>query len=68
MHERPEPATTPAQGVPHLAAGWTFGACFVVYALTLVWVTLNPRPTPERVPFDLVPLDTSFRSYVRVRA
>lgn len=58
MQERPERATTPApHGVPHLAARWAFGACFVVYILTLAWVTLNPRPTPEPVPFDWMPLD-----------
>jgi glycopeptide antibiotics resistance protein len=38
-------------------ARWVFQACFVIYVLTLAWLTLRPRPAAKRLPVDLVPLD-----------
>lgn len=34
-----------------------FQACFLIYVLTLVWLTLRPRPAGKRLPLDLVPLN-----------
>jgi glycopeptide antibiotics resistance protein len=46
--------STPALG---RATRLTFQACFVIYVITLGWLTMRPRAATTRLPLDLVPLD-----------
>lgn len=47
----------PTRSAEQVAARVVFQLCFVAYVLTLAWLTLRPRPAPERIPVDWSPLD-----------